>query len=78
MATMTENPDGTFTLTCTPAEQDTLSGLPDGQLAGYITLWLEGRAGSILQERFARLTLQQQTTMMTTLKQSDPVKASRP
>ena len=78
MATITENPNGTYTLTCTPSESDTLSGLPDGQLAAYVTLWIEGQAGHILKTRFARLTAQEQTDVMTTLKQRDPIKGVKP
>ena len=74
MATIVLNLDGTRGLTLTPDEQDTLTGLPAGQLDAYLTLWLEERGKTVLHDRFAKLTSQQKTEMLATLKSTDAVK----
>jgi hypothetical protein len=65
VATLTDNKNGTVTLTLSVVEQDTLTGLPDGQLEGYVTLWLQERATQVFQERFAQLAPQDQADVLT-------------
>lgn len=74
MATTLDNLDGSFSVTFTAEEQDTLAGLPSGQLDAYVTLWLEERGKTVLRERFAKLTTEERAAVMVTLKSKDAVK----
>lgn len=60
MAAIVDNKDGTLAVTLNVVEQDTLSGLPAGQLEAYVTLWLQERATAVFQERFSKLSPQDQ------------------
>lgn len=70
MATITQQPDGTLTMTLSPIEQDTLSGLPTGQLDAYVTLWLQERATQVFADRFAKLAPQDQGELLLKLRQT--------
>ncbi len=60
MATIVQNQDGSLTVQLNQVELDTLSGLPAQQLENYITLWLGERATQVFQERFGKLSPQDQ------------------
>jgi hypothetical protein len=64
MATVTVNGNGNLTVQLSEVEQDTLSGLPDGQLESYITLWLQERSRSVFENRFSRLSQADQAQIM--------------
>lgn len=65
MATLVDNGDGTLTVTLSLVEQDTVSGLAVDQLQNYLTLWLKERATQVFQERFAKLSPQDQGDVLT-------------
>lgn len=64
MATLTDNRDGTMTMTLDMVEQDTVAGLPNGQLEAYVTLWLKERATQVFQEQFGKLAPQDQAEVL--------------
>ena len=75
MATIQQNQDGTLTLTLTDVELDTYSGLPDGQLEAYITLWLQERATTVFRERFDKLTPEEQGDIMLKIRDAGKTRA---
>jgi len=70
MATIAQNRDGSLTVTLSVIEQDTFSGLPSDQLENYLTQWLKDRATTVFQERFAKLSLQDQSDIMSKIRQA--------
>jgi hypothetical protein len=67
MATITVNADNTLSLNLNAEERSTYDGLPNGQLAEYITLWLAERFKAVWKERVDRLTAQQKQEILTLL-----------
>lgn len=70
MATIAINKDGTLTVTLSPVEQDTFSGLPPDQLENYLTIWLKDRATTVFEERFAKLSPADQADIMLKIRQA--------
>ena len=64
MATITINPDNTLSLNLDLEERATYDGLPSGQLAEYITLWIAERFKTVWQERVDRLTAKQKQDVL--------------
>ncbi len=64
MATITNNKNGSLTLVLEQVERDTFAQLPDGQLEGYITLWLQERATQVFQQQFAKLAPEDQADVL--------------
>ena len=65
MAQLVTQQDGSILLSLNPIEQDTYSGLPDGQLSEYVSLWLAERSKQVFQDRFALLPPEDQFTILT-------------
>lgn len=70
MATIVQNRDGTLTVTLSLVEQDTLSGLPPDQLENYVTIWLKDRATTVFEQRFAKLSPEDQADIMSKIRQA--------
>jgi|CXWL01.1.fsa_nt_gi hypothetical protein len=64
MATITVNPDQSLTLALTTDERVTYDGLPDGQLANYIEIWLRERFNSVWGSRLAGMTIPQKRALI--------------
>lgn len=64
MATITVNPDNSLSLNLDMEERSTYDGLPSGQLAEYITLWIAERFKTVWQERVDRLTDKQKQDVL--------------
>lgn len=64
MATVASVQDGAVMVTLDAVEQDTVAGLPQGQLQAYITMWLKERATSLFQEQFSKLSDQDKTDVL--------------
>jgi hypothetical protein len=56
MATVTNNQDGTLTVTLSDAEVTTVSMIQDDSIAQYVTLWLGEKAKQLFASRFAQLS----------------------
>lgn len=72
MATITVNQDNSLSLVLTAEERVTFDGLPAGQLAEFLTLWLEERFKGVWQERLNKLTLTQKQTLLSYLEKAIP------
>lgn len=64
MATVIQNKDGSLTVNLDQVEQDTMAGLPAGQLEAYVTLWLKEQATQVFQQSFAKLAPQDQADVL--------------
>lgn len=78
MATIVSNPDSSLALVLTAEERVTWDGLPAGQLAEFITLWLAERFKGVWQDRLNKLTISQKQTLLTILKKELPEPVERP
>ncbi len=67
MATITVNVDNSLSLILTAEERSTFDGLPAGQLADYITLWIAERFMTAWKDRIAKLTPEQKQAVLTLL-----------
>lgn len=67
MATITVNADNSLSLNLNEEERATFDGLPHGQLAEFITLWISERFKTVWQNRIARLTPKQKLEVLAIL-----------
>lgn len=65
MATLTQNQDGTLTITLTQQEQFTFSALSPGELESIITSVMDSKSKIVFQDKFATLTPDKQAQVMT-------------
>jgi hypothetical protein len=64
MATITINPDNSLSLNLNEEERSTFDGLPGGQLAEFVTIWLSERFKTVWKERVDRLTTKQKQDVL--------------
>lgn len=81
MATITVNDDNSLSFTLTEEERSTFDGLPQGQLANFISIWLSERFKTVWTDRIAKLSDVQKNQLRAILNADDaqtPTKPSTP
>lgn len=69
MATITVQDDTSLSLTLTEEERSTFDGLPQGQLANFISIWLAERFKTVWKDRIAALTSAQKKELRAILRE---------